>query len=99
MPTILDRVLLNTKYKLAYLVVGSKYKGHGTAMSDLQKKRGIPESDPCNNGKVNFLCDCPDQAEGGIGHRCFGITTNKSSKELGREEKNTWFKVFGCKLG
>ena len=105
-PLLLVNVKANSKYKLAYLVVASKYKGHGTAMSDLKKKHGIPESDPCNNGMVDFLCDCPKQAAVDldskticIGHPCFGVTTVKSLKELGQEEENTWFKVFGCKLG
>ena len=45
---LLDKVPLETKFKLAYLVVASKYKGHGTAMIS----RGNAEYDPIVIGMV-----------------------------------------------
>ena len=91
---LLDKVPLETKFKLAYLVVAGKYKEHGTALSDLKKKRGIRQSDHCNNAMIDLLCDCSEQAAIDIGrgrmnletvcigHPCFGITTDKASREL-----------------
>ncbi len=102
---------LSTVYKLAYMVVAFKYRGHGTAMSDLKKKGGFPISDPCTDKLLEYLCDCREQAAMDIGrgrqnpkvvcigHPCFGITTDKPSSELGQEEERIWFKVFGCSKG
>ena len=51
---LLNNAPLSTIYKLAYLVVASKYRGHGTAMSDLKKEKGFRQTDLCTDKMADW---------------------------------------------
>ena len=65
---LMDGCPEDTKIKLAYRALASKYSGHGTTMSELKSKTlQIPSTTPCNSNFANTLCDCFLQAATDMG--------------------------------